>query len=173
MKLPKARCEFAVLSFCPDLRDPEATSIPVGIVGFVRLPLRLRGQAAEGLWFSALLDHPGDRLAPLLGGDELARSLLNGLSPLIDDQVLGTGMQNSPERFFRWLQEQFRNSVHVSAVLQAAITSREPESALMGLARRHALGPFEVAQNARPDNRNRIPGVLFKTRGVSLAEANA
>jgi len=99
---------YAVLSFCKDLTDPKATSVPVAIVGIGTVCPRW------GFWCQTTKQHPGDQSSLDLDAD--SRSVLNELPSLLERQFLQGIEAVSPKEFVSWLHEHFRNSLHVSSI---------------------------------------------------------
>ena len=98
---------YAVLSFCPDLTSPQASSIPLAIAGVCST----RG---ADFWFTVTKQRPADDLQ--LGSDKIAIEILNDLPLLFDRQVTTAVSQVQPREFTSWLHDRFRNSLHVSDI---------------------------------------------------------
>lgn len=118
MKVP---LKYAVMSFCPDLTDPEAVARPVAIVGAGRL--YVPGGRKKDFAFYVVRNQPGTDLA--LPQDQLSQSILSGLPALFDRQIAdgsGVGMAG----FLPWLHNRFRNSLHVASVHETTIQANDP-----------------------------------------------
>jgi hypothetical protein len=99
---------YAVLSFCKDLTDPRAASVPVGIAGVGTHSPRW------GFWCHTTKQRPGDQSGLELNA--ISKSVLNDLPSLVERQVLEGIESVSPKEFVSWLHERFRNSLHVSSI---------------------------------------------------------
>jgi hypothetical protein len=118
MKVP---LRYAVMSFCPDLTDPQAVARPVAIVGAGRLYLP-RGRKSD-FAFYVVRNRPGSD--PALPQDELSQSILNGLPVLFDKQIFDGVSGVALDRFLPWLQNRFRNSLHVASVHETTVPARD------------------------------------------------
>jgi hypothetical protein len=103
----KTTVRYAVVSFCSDLTDPRAESKPIAVVG-------LDAAREPGFWFYVSSARPG--AAADATNDSIARSVLDRLPALFDEQIRVAMKEVGPERFISWLHDRFRNSLHVSAV---------------------------------------------------------
>lgn len=99
---------YAVLSFCKDLTDPKAESVPVGIAGVGTV------SPSWGFWCYTTKQRPGDQSG--LDLDAISRSVLNELPSLLERQILQGIESVSPKEFVSWLHERFRNSLHVASI---------------------------------------------------------
>ena len=112
----KVQLNYGVLSFCPDLTNPSAVSIPLGIVG--------AGVAADRdrFWFFVLKNPPWNE--PAIDNDPVAKSILAELPALLDKQVGEGAAKVETRNFSSWLHGQFRNSLHVSIVKKEILSPR-------------------------------------------------
>ena len=112
----KVQLNYGVLSFCPDLTDPSAVSIPLGIVG--------AGVAAnkDRFWFFVLKNPPWH--TPAIDNDPIAKSILSELPALLDKQVGEGAAKVETRNFSSWLHGQFRNTLHVSLVKKELFSTK-------------------------------------------------
>jgi hypothetical protein len=109
---------YAVLSYCDDLTDPDATTRPVAMVGV--------GDDAFG--FFIVRADPGDDL----GGDSVSKSILNNLPSLLQRQLREGLHEVGPQRFLSWLHDRYRNSVSVSAIATETVSVPSSVDASLG-----------------------------------------
>jgi hypothetical protein len=113
---------YAVMSFCADLTDPEAVARAVAIVGAGRAYLP-QGRVND-FAFYVVRNRPGSDLA--LPQDRLSQSILSGLPALFDRQIFDAMAGVGLERFLPWLQNRFRNSLHVASIHEKKLDIRDP-----------------------------------------------
>jgi hypothetical protein len=94
---------YAVLSYCPDLTDPDAELQPLALIG-------VGGDDAFG--FFVVRSEPGREL----GKDEVSRSVLNNLPALLQRQMREGLEDVGPRQFLSWLHDRYRNSLSISAI---------------------------------------------------------
>ena len=104
--------ETATLSYCPDLTDSEAVSVPIAV-----LVVGKSGRA----WFAAAAGIDAKRL----GIDPLSEAILSDLPHTIrshmDAAMAATNVKGrTPRKVLRAFYEAFRTSVHVSALDRTA-----------------------------------------------------
>jgi hypothetical protein len=146
---------YGVLSFCADLTDPSAESVPLGIVG--------AGVAGnrDRFWFFVIKNPPWDH--PVIQSDPLAKSVLAGLPELLKRQVREGASRVETRKFSSWLHDQFRNSLHVSDVKREVFQARsgDPQKEVMN----HCIGVYR--DTVQPARRNRwqepMPEVTFQS----------
>jgi hypothetical protein len=109
------------MSFCPDLTDPQAVARPVAIAGAGRLYLP-QGRKSD-FAFCVVRNKPGSDLA--LPQDKLSQSILNGLPALFDRQIFDAVSGVGLDHFLPWLQNRFRNSLHVASIHQTTVSVRD------------------------------------------------
>src|ERR1019366_3856997 len=99
----KIRYRYALLSYCLDLTNPRATSVPIAVVG-----------VGDGFMFFAVRARPGDDKA--VEGDDVSRSMLNDLPALLQRQLTAGQTEVRPEQLLSWLHGRFRASLHVAEI---------------------------------------------------------
>ena len=100
--------ETATLSYCPDLTDGEAVSVPIAVL--------VVGKSGKA-WFAAAAGIDAKRL----GVDPLSQEILSDLPHTIrrhmDEAMAATDVKRrTPRKVLRTFFERFRTSVHVSAL---------------------------------------------------------
>jgi hypothetical protein len=95
-----------------------------------------------------------------LGKDERSRSLLNQLPKLLEEQLQAGRGTVGEEKFLPWLEERFRNSVHVSAVTERTEDIQLPDL----VAKLAGLYETELGKSVdrqRTQHRQTVPEVHF------------
>lgn len=98
----KGQLQYAIISYCPRLTDPDASSTPIAMVG-----LSLDPEAV----FLAVRSKP-ERLAE----DPLSKQVLSHLGSFLYEMVNEGFEQVSKEELLFWVHENLRNSVFVSEI---------------------------------------------------------
>lgn len=101
----KITYNYAVVSFCWDLTDPSAESVPVAVVGVGTVQ-------NSDFWFYVVRPALGDSLRL----EEPSRAILNKFPDILQEQVATGLRQVPPARFLSWVHDQLRNSLHVSEI---------------------------------------------------------
>jgi hypothetical protein len=136
---------YAVLSFCPDLTDPDAELHPVAVIGV--------GDDAFG--FFVVRQEPG----AVFGKDEVSKSVLNNLPSLLHRQLREGMSEVGPTQFLSWLHDRYRNSLSISAIstealgletsLEEAVVSGAVVKPILDLYRRVVSVPAEPPRSRR------------------------
>lgn len=146
----RANLRYAVMSFCPDLTSPTAVSRPVAIVGAGRI--FVPGGRKNDFAFYVARTKPDDD--PGLPQDKFSRSVLNSLPALFDQQILGAVSGVGVAGFLPWLQNRFRNSLHVASMNQTTIDAKSVMEVQLECVRLY----FEIvvgAHSVRPEKGKR------------------
>lgn len=103
------RYKYAVISYSPDLTDPDGYSFPVGVV------LVGRGDA---LGVAAAASIPAARLQLNPVATAVVNDLVRALKKQVDDAAAqaGSGDESRIDQIMRSLQQSMRNSLFVSSV---------------------------------------------------------
>ncbi len=106
----KLSYQLATISYCPDLTDPNAVSIPIAVLAV--------GKASNdaGLWSAGIVGVDAKRM----GIDPLSSAMLADVPHMIRRHVDGA-MQRlradaTPDAVLREFHESLKTSVHVSAI---------------------------------------------------------
>lgn len=98
----KLKSRYAVISFCPDLTDPSASSVPVAVL--------LIAEASEGLFAAALAR--GN-----LKVDAITAEFLHDVPRLLKDHIESVDPDaHTPETLLHKLHDSLRNSLHVAKI---------------------------------------------------------
>jgi hypothetical protein len=117
----RVNIKYAVMGFCSDLTDPSGIARPVAVVGAAQMFLP-RSNKKEFAFYVLRNDPESD---PAMPQDKLTRSMLQGLKALFDRQILGGLAEAGAVGFVQWLQDRFRNSLHVDSIGRRQIEVRE------------------------------------------------
>ena len=149
----KVLLNYAVLGFCPDLMDPNAKSIPLGIVGACVVGNQSRS------WFFVIKNAVWSD--PRLSLDPVSKSVLADLPGLLKRQVHDAASSLQVARFSSWLHGQFRNSLHVVSVDREVFNTKgvDPQREVMD----HCM---ELYRHAVPAAKRRVerpmPAISFE-----------
>lgn len=114
----QALVSTAVLSFCPDLTDPDAASVPVALIGFATAP-----DNETGVLFLAV------RESTEIAKDEITRDVFARLTSFLRDEIDRGVEEVGVQGLLGWLQYNLRNSLYISKIVErAAPIEREPPS---------------------------------------------
>lgn len=110
----RVKPEFAVISFCRDLTDPDAGSEPVALIGIYH---GLDGSSACFVATRSDLAEDGE-MAP----DVFTREFLDDLPDFLMRQVSEGLAEAGEERLISWIHDNLRNSLHVSEITRRSET---------------------------------------------------
>lgn len=102
--------QLASISYCPDLTDPDAVSLPIAVLAV--------GKAtdSEGLWSAAIVGIDAKRL----GIDPLSTAMLADVPHMIrrhvDAAMKTLAPEATPEMVLKTFHESLKTSIHVSAI---------------------------------------------------------
>ncbi len=107
----RVRYHYAVLSYCGDLTDPGAPSIPVGAIAI--------GNLSENTVFVLSITRSGsieDAIPDLQ--DPFSARILSRFHSFVEHQIEDGLVHSGVDGFLHWLQEKLRNTIHISAIHQ-------------------------------------------------------
>lgn len=106
----KLSYQLATISYCPDLTDPNAVSIPIAVLAVGKT------SNAEGLWSAAMVGVDAKRM----GIDPLSSAMLADVPHMIRRHVDGAMRKltpaATPEMVLREFHESLKTSIHVSEI---------------------------------------------------------
>jgi hypothetical protein len=108
----RVSCQLATISYCHDLTDPDAVSLPIAVLAIGK------GVGAEAFWIAAVVGLDAKRL----GIDPLSTALLADVPHMIrrhvDAAVKTLPPGATPGAVLRAFREALKTSIHVSAIDQ-------------------------------------------------------
>lgn len=110
----------AVVRYCPDLRNPHVTSVPVAVVAV---------GSDGGDPFACVVGWPARRLKLDAVAKEILADVPRFLRTQIDREMAGLGDEFAPKFVLTGLHHALRNSVHVSEIGEPVVIE---DSALHG-----------------------------------------
>ena len=105
--------EYGVVSFCPDLTDPAAPSVPVAVIGLLGEKSHANGEGNGKIFMIARAD--AEDLLPI-EDDPLARAILNDLPDFLGEQVREGLRIAGASGLISWIEHSLRNSLHISNI---------------------------------------------------------
>lgn len=111
---------YAVLSFCSDLTNPQARSVPIGLIA-------IGYKGSEGVLVTALRSFLGEE-APIPESDNSAKSILENLQDFVHTELQDGLNSVGPKNLLDWLQGKPRNTIHVSFVGTSTVYADEADT---------------------------------------------
>ena len=105
--------EYGVVSFCPDLTDPAAPTVPVAVIGLLGEKSHANGEGNGKIFMIARAD--AEDLLPI-EDDPLARAILNDLPDFLGEQVREGLRIAGASGLISWIEHSLRNSLHISNI---------------------------------------------------------
>ena len=102
---------YAVVSYCPDLMDRAAKSVPLGVVGIATV-------ASDSLL--CMVMRRSRRGWRELSGDSLAHQALEDLPQCVEKLAVEGLRKAGPSKVIEWLGRRLTQSIHVSDVRENA-----------------------------------------------------
>lgn len=148
----KIRRRYLVISFCPELTNPQATSFPVAVVGV--------GEASKLVFLFC-----GVNLNPLQdvierSKDQFSEQILMDLPQFLEKELSEGLKQEGPSNLGNWLHNRLRNSLQVSFVSRPSESEIEPTALLTWFQRafRQRTTDASKRKSAAPP----LPDIRFK-----------
>lgn len=107
------KIEYGVVSFCPDLTDPDAQSTHVAVIGLLRNGNSETSEEVGGIFMIARADFES---ALPIEDDHLSRAVLSDLPDFLSEQVQEGLQVVGPDGLVPWIEHTLRNSLHISDI---------------------------------------------------------
>jgi len=111
---------YAIISFCSDLTNPNAGSLPVGMIGI--------GKTGEDAGFVMSITPKSPDDAFMAKDDPFSKQILSDLDTFLSRQLEAGLNEVGPDNFLEWLHHRLRNSIHVSIIDSQQVKVKDQEA---------------------------------------------